>query len=269
MSWNEYDNEPDSGWRSFDDWRVRVVAPLLLIGLAAAVNASPLVFFLRAFHIWIHELGHSSAAWMTGRFAIPLPLGWSSVDPSFSAFVYGGVLFLFGLLGWAGWTQQRYAAVAIALVGAAAQYWMSWRMPEHTQQFWITFCGVGGEFYLSALFMAAFFVRLPESFRWGMCRYFVFFVAASAFIAIWMNWRKVYSGVEEIPFGSMIHGEEDVGGDMNILKDDYGWTNFQIRRTYYLLGNGCIVAFAACYAFFALRIDHLPLLFRRPENTAE
>jgi hypothetical protein len=269
MSWSDYDEEPESGPRSFDDWRVRVFVPPLLIALAFAANASPLKFFLTGFHVWMHELGHATAAWMTGRRATPLPIGWTSYDPEFSPFVYWGVLFLFGVLAWAGWTQRRFVAVGIAVVGAAAQYWMTWRTPEYTQQLWLAFCGIGGEFYLSTLFMAAFFVRLPEKFRWSICRYVVFFVAASCLLNIWLMWQKVYTGVEEIPFGTMIHGEEDAGGDMNILKDDYGWTHFQIRRTYHLLGQGCLVAFAACYAFFALRLDHLPSLFRRAESAAE
>ena len=40
---------------------------------------------------------------------------------------------------------------------------------------------MGGEFYLSTLFMMFFWVQLPDKFRWGACRYVFFFIGATAF----------------------------------------------------------------------------------------
>ncbi len=240
---------------SFDDWRVRVFAPLLLLALAWGVNASPLKFFMTGFHVWTHELGHSSAAWLSGYKATPLPIGWTPIEGEQSLFVYFGVLFLFGVLAAAGWRESRPAAVAAAVLGAVLQAWMTWRLPPHTREFWHIYGGVGGQFYLGALMMAAFFVPLPDWFKWGWCRYLVFFAGASTLLDISDLWRDVYRGVEEIPFGSLLHGEEDAGGDMNRLMDDFGWTMAQIRRSYYLLGLGCWLALAATYAWFTLRLD--------------
>jgi len=95
--------------------------------------------------------------------------------------------------------------------------------------------------------MMVFFVPLPEKFRWGGCRYVFFLIGATAFLDIWTRWTDVYRGIEEIPFGSMINGEEDAGGDMNKLMDDYGWKKFDIRRNYYLLGKWCWAALAATW----------------------
>jgi hypothetical protein len=259
-----YDHEPAHGLTSFDDWRVRVFVPWTLLGLAWAINASPLQFFLRGFHVWMHELGHASAAWMTGQKASPLPIGWTSIEPGYSPTVYFGGLLLFGVLGWAGWTQRRPAAVAVALVGAAAQYWMTWRNTAHTHDLWVVFGGVGGEFYLSAGFMAFFFVRMPAKFRWGACRYLVFFIAASTLLVRHLEWMQIYRGSEDIPWGTMLHGEEDAGGDMNRLMDDHGWTQLEIRSRFHLLGQGCLTALAVMYLWFAVRADHaLVQLYRR------
>jgi hypothetical protein len=221
------------------------------------VQASPLAFFMNGLRIWVHELGHASAAWLVGYKATPLPIGWTSVETEYSHFVYFGVLFLFGVLAAAGWRERRPMAVVAAVIGAAVQFWMTWRLSEHTKDFAWVAGGVGGEFYLGALMMAAFFVPLPDWFKWGSCRYVVFFVGAFTLINIWDLWRDVYRGIEEIPFGTLLHGEEDAGGDMNRLMDDHGWTMAQIRRNYYLLGLGCWCVLGAWYLVFALRLDRL------------
>jgi hypothetical protein len=68
-------------------------------------------------------------------------------------------------------------------------------------------------------------------------------------------WDRVYDGLEDIPMGSLFHGEDDANGDMNILKSDYLWFNSQIRRTYHNLGNACLIGIALVYAAFALRLN--------------
>ncbi len=49
----------------------------------------------------------------------------------------------------------------------------------------------------------------------------------------------------------------DGGGDMNILRDEYHWSNHQITGTYNHLGNVCLVALLVVYVIFALRLDRL------------
>lgn len=240
----------------FDDWKVNVFVPPLLLAFVWLVNLSPLGFFLRGFHVWMHEFGHATAAWLCGFRATPLPFGWTPVEPVYSPFVYWGLLLLFVILFLAG-LKERKAWPMLAAVGLAGlQYYMTWRMPELRQEFWWSaFGGVGGEFYLSTLFMLFFWVQLPDKFRWGACRYVFFLIGATAFLNIWLRWRDIYHGLEEIPFGSMINGEDDAGGDMNKLMDGFGWTKFNIRRNYLLLGYGCWAALGVMWALFALRLN--------------
>lgn len=242
----------------FDNWAVNTFVPLLLLALTWAVTVSPLGFLLRGFQVWMHEFGHAVPAWLCGFRATPLPFGWTPVEPEYSHFVYWGLLLLFGILFAAGVKERKVWAMLGALGLAGLQYYMTWRMPDHRQEFWWSaFGGVGGEFVLSTLLMMAFWVQLPEKFRWGACRYVCFFIGATSLIAIWTRWGDIYRGIEEIPFGSMINGEDDAGGDMNKLMDGYGWKKADIRRNYYVLGKWCWVAIGVMWLVFALRLNRV------------
>ena len=241
---------------SFDNWKVNTFMPPLLLGLVFLANLSPLKGLLLGFLVWMHEFGHATAAWLTGRRATPLPFGWTPIEPDFSPFVYGGLLLMFALLFLAGLKERKVWPMLAAVVLASLQFYMTWRMPEFRQEFWWSaFGGVGGEFYLSTLFMMAFYVQLPEKFKWGACRYVFFLIGATAFLNIWLRWGDIYRGREEIPFGSMINGEDDQGGDMNKLMDGFGWKKFAIRRNYWLLGWGCWAALGLMWALFVLRLN--------------
>lgn len=242
---------------AFDNWKVNAFVPPLLLGLVWLAQLTPLKLLLAGFHVWMHELGHATAAWLCGWRATPLPIGWTPVEPGHSHFVYFGLLLMFVLLFLAGLKERKVWPMLAAVALAALQFFMTWRLPEHRKEFWMVFGGVGGEFYLSTLCMLSFWVQLPEKFRWGACRYVCFLIGAAAFLNIWLHWRDVYRGIEEIPFGSIIHGEEDAGGDMNRLMDDFGWTKFRIRRTYWLLGWGCWAALGAMWLAFVLRLNRV------------
>lgn len=244
--------------RSFDSWIINAAAPPLVGGLAILVGLSPLGGLLAGFYVWMHEFGHATVAWMTGRRALPLPIGWTNVAEERSTFVYFGVLFLFTVLFVAGAREKKIVPMIAAVVLALAQAVMTWRWPEAVGYKWSIFAGVGGEFYLSAAAVAAFFFRLPEKFRWGVCRYVFLFIGAACFYRVFVFWRKVKRGEEGIPYGTLIGGEEDEGGDMNILHHDYDWTQREIIHTYNNLGTACLVGMVAIYACFALRLDRWP-----------
>ena len=63
---------------SFDSPIVNAFAPPLVAGLAILFVISPLGFLLGGFHVWVHEFGHASVAWLSGRRALPLPFGWTN-----------------------------------------------------------------------------------------------------------------------------------------------------------------------------------------------
>jgi hypothetical protein len=242
---------------SFDSRLVNLVALPLVTAIAFAVNLSPLGFFLKGFHIWVHEFGHATVAWLVGKRALPLPIGWTSVESERSNFVYFGVLFLLGVLLVAGWKERKIWPMLMAVAIAPLQFYMTWRMLEHRADLWFAFGGVGGEFYLSAALMALFYLQFPDKLKWGICRYFFLFIGASSFLNIYVFWRQVKRGTESIPWGSMVQGEEDAGGDMNILRDDHHWSNHRIMDTYNHLGSVCVAVLLAVYLVFVLRLDRV------------
>jgi hypothetical protein len=242
---------------SFDSRLVNLAALPLVAGLAWLFSLTPLGGLMSGFHTWMHEFGHATAAWLSGRRALPLPIGWTNVMPEKSLFVYLGVVFLFGVMFVAGWRERKIWPMLIAVAVLPLQFYMSWLMPEHRTDFWFSFCGVGGEFYLSTACMVAFYFHLPEKFKWSICRYVFLFIGASSFLHIWLFWRQVKHGTEGIPWGSMVNGEDDTGGDMNILRDDYGWNNHRIIDTYNGLGAACVTVLLVVYVIFALRLDRV------------
>jgi hypothetical protein len=257
---DEFAVEPEPGPydpTSFNSRAVNAIAPPVVAALAILFRMSPLGFLLEGFHVWVHELGHASVAWMTGHKAVPLPIGWTNVEQSQSILVYFGALVLLGALAVYGWRERKPFPVFLAVVLIPLQLYMTWRLPEERAHMWMIFGGVGGEFYIAAAMMALFYFNLPDGFKWGGCRYFFLFIGAASFSETWSFWRDVKRGIEGIPYGSMIGGEDDGGGDMNILKDDYGWTQHQIIHAYSHLGDMCLVAVGLTYIFFVLRLDRV------------
>lgn len=254
------DGEPESSrWdpRSPDSPWINALAVPLVVALAWLANHSPLAFLLGGFKIWIHEFGHATVAWMSGYKALPLPFGWTNIEPEKQGFVYGGGLFLIVVFGLAGWRERRPAPLLLAPALAAGQWWMTWRVPEWRTEQWIDFAGVGGEFYLSALMVAAFYFDLPEKFRWGTCRYLFLFIGAAGFLDTYGLWHDIAHGVEQLPWGTMLNGGDDVGGDLNKLHQGWGWTRERIVGNYTQLGRACIWGVGLVYAFYNLRLHRL------------
>jgi hypothetical protein len=244
--------------RSFESPWVRALVAPLVVGLAVLVQKSFLGFFLMGLHVWIHEFGHAIVGWLRGRHAAPLPIGMTFVDDAFSNYVYGGGLLLFGLLVGLGIRERKLAPVVLGLILAAGQTWATWFLSPEQGRMWLAFGGVGGEFVLAAVMMGLFYFELPEWFRWGGCRYVFLFIGTGRFFETYRMWKQIKRGEAGIPYGSMVAGEEDEGGDMNVLHHDYKWTQHRIIHTYNDLGDACLIALVVIYLIFALGIDRWP-----------
>jgi hypothetical protein len=258
--WHESPYDP----RSFDSPIIKAIAPPLVIGLAILSQISPFGFLLEGFHVWIHELGHASVSWLSGRPAVPIPIGWTTVESDFSPILYVAILLSLGALAVVGWRERGAWPMILAVALMGTQTFMTWGLPEYRERLWMIFGGVGGEFYLSAAMIGLFYFEFPDRFRWGSCRYLVLFIGAASFFESYAFWKKVKSGVEEIPYGSMVNGEGDGGGDMNILAGDYHWTQHQIVHTYNHLADACVAAIVIVYLFYNFRLNLVfnPILAR-------
>jgi hypothetical protein len=239
---------------AYDNPWITALGPVVVAFTAVAVTRTPLGFFLDGFHTWTHEFGHATVAWLAGHTASPLPIGWTNTGPK-TPFVYFGIIFLLIVLTVAGVRERKVWPVLIAAALLPLQFYLTWMQPEHRYDLWVAFAGGGGELYLSAAAIALFHVRLPEKFKWGWCRYLFVFLRAGVFARAFTMWRDIRRGAIPLPFGSMVNGEEDAGGDLNILQDDFGWRDRQIIATYNSLATACLVAVLAVHLFFALGID--------------
>jgi hypothetical protein len=223
------------------------------VAFLTMILLNPLLkFLLLPFHIWIHEFGHATVAWLAGHQATPLPLGWTNVGEERSLIVYGCFLALLGLLGWTGWRERKRGIIVWAAAVAVLQFYMTWMLSRDTFELWLAFGGVGGEFYLSVLLMVGFYFPLPERWRWDFWRYPVLLIAASTFVNSFGMWRQIRQGESAIPWGTLLGGEGDAGGDMDQLSA-YGWSDLQIIQTYTHLGNGCLFILIGVYIFFLLK----------------
>jgi hypothetical protein len=227
----------------------------LPIAILVAIVAQLLVFprlLLRPAQIWIHEFGHATVAWLAGHQATPLPFGWTNVGEDRSLIVYLCFLALLLIFLWTGWREQKRWVMGIAGVLAIVQFYMTWVMSIDTFLMWLSFGGVGGEFYLSTLIMICFYFPLPDKFRWDFWRYIALLFAACTFVESFRMWHNIKTGSADIPWGTMLGGQGDTGGDMNNLIA-FGWSDLQIVNTYSHLGNICLFLLIGIYAVFVLR----------------
>lgn len=245
--------DADTDPYSFDNRYINRAA--LPIAFAIAILAQILVFprfLLIGIQIWIHEFGHATVAWLAGHAATPLPFGWTNISEDRSPIVYICVLLLMLILFRSGWREQKKSAMVMAVVIAIVQFYMTWLMPEHTYDTLISFGGVGGEFYLSTLLIVCFYFPLPDKFRWDFWRYLFLLFATYTFTASFSMWHNIKTGAAEIPWGTMLGGQGDAGGDMNNLSS-MGWSDAQIVNTYSQLGNVCLFVSIGFYIFFLLK----------------
>ncbi|WP_008314892.1 hypothetical protein [Leptolyngbya sp. PCC 6406] len=224
------------------------IFPALLV-LGMVMNALPIVnWLLFGIKIWFHEFGHATVAWLAGRRALPLPLGWTAVDPTRSLFVYFGLLILFGLLFAYGRKEQHRWPMILAVVLMVMQFAMTWLMPAQTFDMLLSFGGIGGELYLCALLMVSFYFPLPQYFRWDFYRYPVVLGAAFCFWGQFWLWKQIVRFQASIPWGAM-WGDPD-HGDMNRLANIHHWTPGQIMGTYNAIANLCLIAILGVYLYF-------------------
>lgn len=238
------------------------IFPGLLL-VAALLNSVEMIkLLLFGVHIWIHEFGHATIAWLGGHRATPLPFGWTNVGEEKSLFVYFGVLTLFGLLFWTGAKEQRRWPMGLAITLAVIQFFMTWAISTDTFDMLLSFGGIGGEFYLSTLLIISFYLPLPAYWRWDFFRYPAVLFAGFTFLGSLWQWRQIDRGLVDIPWGTLFGGSDHIGGDMNQLQIVHGWSDQQIVDTYNGIGSVCVIAILSVYVYFLIK-ERNYLLFKR------
>jgi hypothetical protein len=217
--------------------KYRIVALPAALLLARLVAGTGLRLVAAMLAMVLHESGHAITAWLTGRWAVPLP--WVTPHGQERSWlivllVTAAILFA-GFLAWKmerpGWLLAAAALLVLQLVALSS--------PAEAM---IVFFGDGGALVLATLLMATFYApresRLYKSWglRWGLLG-----IGALSFMHVFLMWR---GPLEDLPFGEI----EGVNlSDPSLLTDMYGWTVLQMVDRYVRLGTVCLAALLALY----------------------
>lgn len=217
--------------------KYRILALPLALLLARLVAGTGLRLVAAMLAMVLHESGHAITAWLTGRWAVPLP--W--VTPHGQERSWAIVLLVTALLCFAGflaWKMERPGW----LLAAAALLLLQLVVLTLPAEAMIIFFGDGGALVLATLLMATFYApresRLYKS--WGL-RWGLLVIGALSFMHVFLLWT---GPLENIPFGEI----EGVNlSDPSLLTEMYGWTVLQMVDRYVRLGTICLLALLALY----------------------
>ena len=224
-------------------WLRRWLLPVNL-GLAVVVNAIPLSrWLLQGIGIWFHEFGHAFVAWMSGRRALPLPIGWTTVESERSPVVFVLLLILALLLLIPSLRQQKRLGIVLALTLILLQLLGWFALPTSGFNSLLSWSGVAGELILPTVLIVASFYRLPRYFNWKVYRIPCQFAACVCLVRTVIFWQRVRLGLAPIPFGSIWSANH---GDMNDLIAS-GWSTQTIISSYTTLSWICMAMITGIY----------------------
>ncbi|MEI6830690.1 MAG: M50 family metallopeptidase [Synechococcaceae cyanobacterium ELA445] len=216
-------------------------ATLFALLVTAVPGLSPLLFGVR---IWFHEFGHALVAWLSGRRALPLPMGWTSTSLERSPLVMVLVLFLILVLLTMAWRERKAYTALLASGLILAQIVASISLDGSRYGAWFAWGGVAGEFLLPAVLMAGSLFLAPAYFCWERLRFAAAVGGSLTFWAALREWRAIAAGQRPLPLGSL-WGGEDIG-DMNTLLAA-GWSPQAIADSYLSLALFCLLGLAVAY----------------------
>lgn len=229
------------------EWKVRAIAIPAALALAIAFHAWPTGHFLqRTFlSMMVHELGHAVTAWWSGFGAIPTV--WKTLIPDARGIV-APILLATGLVALftAGWRLSRLPWMAAAVALGVLQYVGSVaRTPDQAHEL-ITFGGDAGAMILGTLLMMTFFAGPESRLRTNHLRWGFLVIGAAALVDTLATWWTARTDPDVIPFGEI----EGVGlSDPSKLDEVWGWTVHQLVHRYTLIGELCVLALAAVWAW--------------------
>ncbi|MFK7988952.1 MAG: zf-TFIIB domain-containing protein [Sandaracinaceae bacterium] len=240
------------------------VVGLLGVVLAVFRLAEAPVYFMR---LWVHELGHAVPAWLSGRAALPLPIGFTFWREESSWFTAACLFFLIAVFGVASLREKKVFGIALAAVLLVLQAICTLVVSDQAMLGWIVAGGLAGELLISTALIVAFYYPLPDRLRWDFWRFFVLVPAACAFAAAFVMWMRIDRGTQSLPFGSILGAPGDGSGDVERLIDDYDWTESGMTAFYRTLATTCLGVIGVHYALFGIRA-FLTRKARPPESAS-
>jgi hypothetical protein len=182
-------------------------------------------FVLRTFFgMWLHELGHASAAWLTGRWALPLP--WFTF--SFGQNIVVSVAMFGGAAALLRFGRQRESVTTMVLGGVLGLATVLGHLaPTSVQQPFFTFGGEAGAMVFGALVSCGFLVRSPLRLFQGGLRWGWLVIGTASWADATRVWWDSKTDFAAIPFGL----EDGMPSDASRLVDEFGWdAQVMVRR---------------------------------------
>jgi hypothetical protein len=214
--------------------------PAALVVAWVVVHTDLGAFLVRTFFgMWLHELGHASAAWLTGFPAVPLP--WFTSVGSERSFLFA--LAITAGLGygiWRGWTTDDRTLTVVAAAVLVVQLFGTVILRPGTARTWITFAGDAGGLVLGALCMAAFFTPPEHKLHRDWLRWGLVLIGAGSFVDALRGWWDARRDIDAIAFGE-IEGRADT--DPTVLVQA-GWSVDQMVFRYLALAFLALVVLA-------------------------
>jgi hypothetical protein len=236
----------ESSTFEYDTPQVNALALPAALALGVAVQVMGLdIFVFSTTGMWAHELGHAVVAWLSGFVAIPLP--FVTLRASEDRSLFGAVVLMLSFAAGAYIALRRRVWPLLVLLGglASLQVLLTFVLNPAQATKWVIFAGLGGEFVLPTVLMAAFYQRLPG--RWDFWRYPVLAASAVTLVRGLFLWTRVTSGTRPMPHGSMVGSDSE--GDVERLVRFYHFAEADLAQTYLKLAWGCLLLLACLYAF--------------------
>ena len=218
--------------------------PVALLGAWALVSIGPGRAVVRIFFsMWIHELGHATAAWLCGFLAVPGPwrtLTASGRSPLFAALLSAALIYAIVRSWLTGRKRAGVCAAGVLLLQLCLTVLPGTRAATEL----IVFAGDGGCLLLGTLLMASLYAPAEGAIRRGWLRWGFLVIGAGAFADAFEQWWSARTDPDRIPFGM----NEGVGpSDPSVLSDQYGWSASLLVHRYVALGCVCLLALACIY----------------------
>jgi hypothetical protein len=215
--------------------RARLLAvpgALLLAWLLSGTGAG--AFVERTFAgMWLHELGHASAAWLSGYGAVPLPwVTYSSEERS--ALVT--LLVLAGLGAGVAFGLRRGRAVVTALCSAGLLATLVCHLlPAGAARQLGIFAGDAGAMLYGALLVCTFFAPRTSQLVRGAVRWGLLALGAAAFADATRTWWETRKDFAAMPFGL----ENGMPSDASRLVDTWHWEERALVSRYLAVAAAC------------------------------
>jgi len=223
------------------------IAVALTLGVKQTALGRILIDFL--IQVTVHEFGHAVTAWLCGIWALPLPclcLTYVGMHRSMGTYAFLAIL-LVGF-GWLGLRFGRFTPLVIATLFLTVQAYMTFGLSDKTAEMLVTHGGCAGELWISSLMIIAFFVKLPDRWRWDFWRFPTMLFGCYGLVGSWWMWRAIATGRMQMPWGTANSAKRnDPDGDLNRLVNKHDWTAEQLVDNYLAIAAWCIGAVVAVY----------------------